>query len=382
MRKLSRKILSALLALALLVSLLPAGVAPAQAADSGYSFDVATGTLTITDASVLDNIEFNPGDIDLSKIEHLVITADNASIPNFAFWNNALLKSVCVTGENITVGSYAFYKCTNLDTVLLLGEVSSIGGFAFCNCTSLRALEFTGGDGTEIESLAFYGCTALQSMVYSGLIAPTLAIDCFSQIPEDVVALVPEGFNGEAFNSLQAAKYTLDKTTGTLTITSVPEGVTTIYYPSQIGGVPITSAQLADGVSASVDLKSVEVTVDLPPEPEQIENWNYDKSVALDENNTLSLTFLNPPNKDYVEGLLPESITATVNGESTSFDLTWSSADAYPENPTHEVFEKTYTYVAECPAILSQRALRQPLASSCRLRMKISTNLALCARSR
>ena len=323
--------------------------APAQAADSGYSFDAATGTLTITDASVLDNIEFNQGDIDLSKMEHLVITADNASIPNFAFRNNALLKSVCVTGENITFGSYAFYKCTNLDTVLLLGEVSSIGGYAFCNCTSLRALEFTGGDGTEIKSLAFRGCTALQSMVYSGLIAPTFAIDCFSQIPENVVALVPEGFNGEAFDSLQAAKYTLDKTTGTLTITSVPEGVTTINYPSQIGGVTITSAQLADGVSVSVDLKSVEVTVDLPPEPEQIENWNYDKSVALDENNTLSLIFLNPPSKDYVEGLLPESITATVNGESTSFDLTWSSADAYPENPTHEVFEKTYTYVARVP---------------------------------
>ena len=129
----------------------------------------------------------------------------------------------------------------------------------------------------------------------------------------------------------------------------MPEGVTTINYPSQIGGVTITSAQLADGVSVSVDLKSVEVTVDLPPEPEQIENWNYDKSVALDENNTLSLIFLNPPSKDYVEGLLPESITATVNGESTSFDLTWSSADAYPENPTHEVFEKTYTYVARVP---------------------------------
>ena len=349
MRKLSRKILSALLALALLASVLPLGAAPAQAADSGYSFDAATGTLTITDASVLDNIEFNQGDIDLSKMEHLVITADNASIPNFAFRNNALLKSVCVTGENITVGSYAFYKCTNLDTVLLLGEVSSIGGYAFCNCTSIRALEFTGGDGTEIKSLAFRGCTALQSMVYSGLIAPTFAIDCFSQIPEDVVALVPEGFNGEAFDSLQAAKYTLDKTTGTLTITSVPEGVTTINYPSQIGGVTITSAQLADGVSVSVDLKSVEVTVDLPPEPEQIENWNYDKSVALDENNTLSLIFLNPPSKDYVEGLLPESITATVNGESTSFDLTWSSADAYPENPTHEVFEKNYTYVARVP---------------------------------
>lgn len=54
MRKLGRKILSAL---ALLVSLLPAGVAPAQAADSGYSFDVATGTLTITSKDGINNFK-------------------------------------------------------------------------------------------------------------------------------------------------------------------------------------------------------------------------------------------------------------------------------------------------------------------------------------
>lgn len=46
MRKLSRKILSALPALALLVSLLPIGAAPAQAADTPH--DISQGTLTIT----------------------------------------------------------------------------------------------------------------------------------------------------------------------------------------------------------------------------------------------------------------------------------------------------------------------------------------------
>ena len=46
MRKLSRKILSALLALALLVSLLPIGAASAQAADTPH--DISQGTLTIT----------------------------------------------------------------------------------------------------------------------------------------------------------------------------------------------------------------------------------------------------------------------------------------------------------------------------------------------
>ena len=44
MRKLSRKILSALLALALLVSVLPIGAAPAQAADTAGAFEVTGGT--------------------------------------------------------------------------------------------------------------------------------------------------------------------------------------------------------------------------------------------------------------------------------------------------------------------------------------------------
>lgn len=47
MRKFGRKILSALLALALLASLLPIGAAPAQAADTTH--DISQGTLTISE---------------------------------------------------------------------------------------------------------------------------------------------------------------------------------------------------------------------------------------------------------------------------------------------------------------------------------------------
>ncbi|MED9781487.1 MAG: S-layer homology domain-containing protein [Peptococcaceae bacterium] len=113
-----------------------------------------------------------------------------------------------------------------------------------------------------------------------------------------------------------------------------------------MGNVTITSVQLANGVLDDVSLESVEVTMDLPKEPEQINSWQYVDSVALGENNTLSLTFLTPPSKDYVEGLLPKTITATVNGETKSFGLTWTSTEEYPENPTHDALGKSYTYVA------------------------------------
>ena len=371
MRKLSRKILSALLALALLVSLLPAGVAPAQAADSGYSFDVATGTLTITSKDGINNFKKTMNDAEKAQIKHLVVEGDNITFPsNFSPNDTPSLVSLQVTGDNIVIDYNAFRNSSTLTTVEISGEGTKIVQNAFQNCTALRTVQITGSCDT-IGAYAFSGCTALttvviklckragsdlfngctniKSLVYMSTLGPGDPSQDFYSIPKEATILLPDDYTGSSFQDKPKAKYTLDEKTGALTITSVPEGVTTINYPSQIGGVTITSAQLADGVSVSVDLKSVEVTVDLPPEPEQIENWNYDKSVALDENNTLSLIFLNPPSKDYVEGLLPESITATVNGESTSFDLTWSSADAYPENPTHEVFEKTYTYVARVP---------------------------------
>ena len=368
MRKLSRKILSTLLALALLVSLLPAGVAPAQAADSGYSFDVATGTLTITSDDGFKNFKKTMSDAEKAQIKHLVVEGDGIIFPsNFSPKDTPSLVSLQVTGDNIGIDYNAFRNSSTLTTVEISGEGTKIVQTVFQNCTALRTVQITGSCFT-IGAYAFSGCTALttvviklcqragsdlfngctniKSLVYMSTLGPGDPSQAFYSIPKEATILLPDDYSGSSFKDKPKAKYTLDDETGALTITSVPEGATTIYYPSQIGNVTITSATLADDVSASVKLESVEVTMDLPKEPEKIDSWQYDDSVALGENNTLSLTSLNPPSKDYVEGLLPKTITATVNGEAKSFDLTWSSADAYPDNPTHEVFGKSYTYVA------------------------------------
>ena len=368
MRKLSRKILSALLALALLVSLLPAGVAPAQAADSGYSFDVATGTLTITSKDGINNFKKTMNDAEKAQIKHLVVEGDNITFPsNFSPNDTPSLVSLQVTGDNIVIDYNAFRNSSTLTTVEISGEGTKIVQNAFQNCTALRTVQITGSCDT-IGAYAFSGCTALttvviklckragsdlfngctniKSLVYMSTLGPGDPSQAFYSIPKEATILLPDDYTGSSFQDKPKAKYTLDEKTGALTITSVPEGATTIYYPSQMGNVTITSVQLANGVLDDVSLESVEVTMDLPKEPEKIDSWQYDDSVALGENNTLSLTSLNPPSKDYVEGLLPKTITATVNGEAKSFDLTWSSADAYPDNPTHEVFGKSYTYVA------------------------------------
>ena len=123
MRKLSRKILSALLALALLVSLLPAGVAPAQAADSGYSFDVATGTLTITSKDGINNFKKTMNDAEKAQIKHLVVEGDGITFPsNFSPNDTPSLVSLQVTGDNIVIDYNAFRNSSTLTTVEISGE--------------------------------------------------------------------------------------------------------------------------------------------------------------------------------------------------------------------------------------------------------------------
>ena len=375
MRKLSRKILSALLALALLVSLLPAGVAPAQAADSGYSFDVATGTLTITSKDGINNFKKTMNDAEKAQIKHLVVEGDNITFPsNFSPNDTPSLVSLQVTGDNIVIDYNAFRNSSTLTTVEISGEGTKIVQNAFQNCTALRTVQITGSCDT-IGAYAFSGCTALttvviklckragsdlfngctniKSLVYMSTLGPGDPSQAFYSIPKEATILLPDDYTGSSFQDKPKAKYTLDEKTGALTITSVPEGATTIYYPSQMGNVTITSVQLANGVLDDVSLESVEVTMDLPKEPEQIDSWQYVDSGELGENNTLSLTFFNPPSMEYVEGLLPKTITATVNGkdgeEEKTLNLIWTSDDAYPTEPTYEVFEKSYTYVARVP---------------------------------
>ena len=375
MRKLSRKILSALLALALLVSLLPAGVAPAQAADSGYSFDVATGTLTITSKDGINNFKKTMNDAEKAQIKHLVVEGDNITFPsNFSPNDTPSLVSLQVTGDNIVIDYNAFRNSSTLTTVEISGEGTKIVQNAFQNCTALRTVQITGSCDT-IGAYAFSGCTALttvviklckragsdlfngctniKSLVYMSTLGPGDPSQAFYSIPKEATILLPDDYTGSSFQDKPKAKYTLDEKTGALTITSVPEGATTIYYPSQMGNVTITSVQLANGVLDDVSLESVEVTMDLPKEPEQIDFWQYVDSGELGENNTLSLTFFNPPSMEYVEGLLPKTITATVNGkdgeEEKTLNLIWTSDDAYPTEPTYEVFEKSYTYVARVP---------------------------------
>lgn len=187
MRKLSRKFTSALLTLALLVSLLPIGAAPAQAADSGYSFDVATGTLTITSKDGINNFKKTMNDAEKAQIKHLVVEGDNITFPsNFSPNDTPSLVSLQVTGDNIVIDYNAFRNSSTLTTVVI------------------KLCKRAGSD-------LFNGCTNIKSLVYMSTLGPGDPSQAFYSIPKEATILLPDDYTGSSFQDKPKAKYTLDE---------------------------------------------------------------------------------------------------------------------------------------------------------------------------
>ncbi len=185
-----RKLLSLLLALALLLTLLPQAATPARAEDapvySGecgdnltWTFDPDTGTLTIEGSGEMWGYY---GDVAPWADYAEAITA--VSLPEGL--------------ENI--GGRAFENCTGLSSVSFPESLTEIYGFAFAGCTGLTFLSFQ----ESVSYLgwdAFSGCTGLRSVT---VLNPLCQISDSSF--EDCDALTISGYSGssaEHFASLQ-----------------------------------------------------------------------------------------------------------------------------------------------------------------------------------
>ncbi len=164
-----RKILSLLLALALMCSFLPQMALHARAATSGqcgsnlrWSYDTSTGKLTITGSGKMDDY------------------ATDDDVP----WGEYSLdlRSVSLPEGLTSIGSYAFFICQNVSQIIIPDSVTSIGEYAFFWCVSMNSVELPNGlksigkaafgrsrlytvtipdSVTSIGSGAFLGCTWL-----------------------------------------------------------------------------------------------------------------------------------------------------------------------------------------------------------------------------
>lgn len=136
-------------------------------ADTGYSFDPDTGTLTVTsnegtcawreDSSIVGVDE--DGKEDYSKVKSVICTADVSETQERAFFN--CKKLTFVSMPNVTkLGDQTFAYCgfESID----LPKLTYIGSESVSNCYNLKSVSFP--MVTEVANNAFNGCTGLETV--------------------------------------------------------------------------------------------------------------------------------------------------------------------------------------------------------------------------
>ena len=169
------RILSALLALAMLFALMPT----AAFAEEGnnkcgenltWTLD-SDGTLTISGSGAMadyDNADKQPWAGQRSNIKHLVVENGVTSIGNYAFRYCINLGSVDLSGASSlsTIGDNAFHYCINLGSVDLSGasSLTTIGNYAFSSCTALESVDLSKASSLTTIKTSFSYCTKLKSV--------------------------------------------------------------------------------------------------------------------------------------------------------------------------------------------------------------------------
>lgn len=85
------------------------------------------------------------------------------SIPEFAFINSTILKSITIPNSVTRIENEAFRRCENLESITIPNNVTKIGDGTFSECKSLKNINIP-KSVTKIGNNAFYDCHALRSV--------------------------------------------------------------------------------------------------------------------------------------------------------------------------------------------------------------------------
>ena len=133
--------------------------------DVSYSFETATGTLTIQGTGEMKNYNFTltPWRSYRSDILVVIIKDGVTNVGNSAFFDCSALSFVSIPNSVTSIGANAFLGCTSLTDVEISDNVISIGNSAFRDCTGLTSV--TIGSGVKkIGNYAFSSGVNLSSI--------------------------------------------------------------------------------------------------------------------------------------------------------------------------------------------------------------------------
>ena len=204
------RILSAFLAVAMLLTLLPAAAFAAPAPESDFEYGVDNGTATITKYKGAGGAVEIPATLDgypvtgigmqafveCASLKSVSMPESVTSISNSAFAGCTGLESVKLPAGLKSIGENAFYSCTSLTSVVVPDKVTSIAGLAFYGCLNLESITIPAGV-TTLASSFVYGCTNLKKIEFKGTQAQWNALSIDSNyLPVGVSIVCADGTIG------------------------------------------------------------------------------------------------------------------------------------------------------------------------------------------
>ncbi len=224
----TKRILSLLLALMMIISAAPVSGMNAFAAESGdYEYQVSEDSVAQTDepaitqdAAYEDDAQESAARTESGNFEYEILydgtaeitgyngTASDLVIPSeidgykvtsigyYAFRDNMNIVNAEIAEGITKIGEHAFSGCANLKNISVPESVTDIEMYAFENCTSLESITIP-HSVTELSFYAFDGCTALTAITVDSQNTKYVDIDgvVFSK---DITKLIifPEGKGG------------------------------------------------------------------------------------------------------------------------------------------------------------------------------------------
>jgi len=195
-----------------------------QCGENAYwSFDEATGTLTISGEGAMNDYQVQdpaPWFDYYESIVRVVIESGITAIGSCAFNSYPVLQTIEIPDTVQTIGRGVFTLCTSLTDIELPEGITIIKDCTFADCTSLTSITLPSTLET-IEMLAFSNCTALTSVT----------------IPDSVTEIGRAAFNNcSSLTSVQfgtgltVISENMFNSCTALTAVEIPANVTEISY--------------------------------------------------------------------------------------------------------------------------------------------------------
>ena len=327
------RLLSALLALAMLLALLPTAAfaddAPGgncgkDGSDVKWSFDTTTGTLTISGTGEMKDYSYgDPSPWSVNTVIQAVVIGKNVtSIGSCAFYNATYLTKVTFEEDsnltNIGVGAFGF--CRKLTSITIPFSVTTIGANAFVVCEKLTSITIP-SSVTSIGANAFKYCSGLQSVTF----APdsklkTIGTEAFEDCHKDLIICYSDESGKQALTKAGVSA-------GIVSAGIIKPANPTVTFDSK-GGTTVGSKTVANGET---------VTEPTAPTKEGyiFAGWytdgalteKYDFSKAVKDDMTLYAKWI-PGGTCGVGG----NLTWTLDGGTLTISGTGAMADYDPES--------------------------------------------------